>query len=328
MQRYTNKPSHEIVVLSVLRKLILQRYMCSHPVGLDVWFLVGPFIYFHTSVCEQQRLWWDCMHARLRGCAGSPEPSLVAYVISTTISWAVSNVHVQGQKCLLNHLRSNFYDLTVPLILFSLFINWTAPNQFGTYRLCEQRRFRRACASAQSRQNLRCSLIQAVNQEELSDRKPDPWPLRMAGHVQLKFVMTECSKTQICLTRSNLFQIAKNLAILPVDLKNARLILDWHGSNVFISIAQLPMPCFVTIWKVWIIQIFSKTFCTISILPLINNSNSSWLCLFQAIWLAGKKFYTSANSMSRNLGTIFLPQVPKMYNNVNKNMMLMTKLEL
>ena len=51
---------------------------------------------------------------------------------------------------------------------------WAAPSEFGTYRLCEQRRFRRACASAQSRQNLRCSLIQAVSQEEPSDRKPDP----------------------------------------------------------------------------------------------------------------------------------------------------------
>ena len=45
----------------------------------------------------------------------------------------------------------------------------------------------------------RCSLIQAVSQEEPSDRKLDHWPLWMAGHVQLKFVMTECSKTQICL---------------------------------------------------------------------------------------------------------------------------------
>ena len=77
---------------------------------------------------------------------------------------------------------------------------WTASSEFGTYRLCEQRRFRRACASAQSRQNLRCSLIQAVSQEEPSDRKPDPWPRWMAGHAQLKFVMTECSKTQIRLT--------------------------------------------------------------------------------------------------------------------------------
>ena len=74
-------------------------------------------------------------------------------------------------------------------------------SEFGTYRLCEQRRFRRACASAQSRQNLRCSLIQAVSQEEHSDRKPDPWSLWIAGHAQLKFVMTECSKTQIRLTR-------------------------------------------------------------------------------------------------------------------------------
>ena len=74
---------------------------------------------------------------------------------------------------------------------------WAAPSKFGTYRLCEQRRFRRACASAQSRQNLRYSLIQAVSQEKPSDRKPDPWLLWMAGHAQLKFVMTECSKTQI-----------------------------------------------------------------------------------------------------------------------------------
>ena len=81
-----------------------------------------------------------------------------------------------------------------------IFNKWTASSEFGTYRLCEQRRFRRACASAQSRQNLRCSLIEAVSQEEPSDRKSDPWPLWMAGHAQLKFVMTECSKTQIRLT--------------------------------------------------------------------------------------------------------------------------------
>ena len=59
----------------------------------------------------------------------------------------------------------------------SSIITWAASSEFGPYRLCEQRRFRRACASAQSRQNLRCSLIQAVSQEEPSDRKPDPWPL-------------------------------------------------------------------------------------------------------------------------------------------------------
>ena len=89
---------------------------------------------------------------------------------------------------------------------------WAAPSEFDTYRLCEQRRFRRACASAQSRQNLRCSLIQAVSQEEPSDRKPDPWPFSMAGHARLKFVMKECSKTQIRLARPKwLKQMRKNL---------------------------------------------------------------------------------------------------------------------
>ena len=60
--------------------------MRSHPVGLDIWFLVGLFVYFHTSCLRTAKaLAW------LRGCAGSPEPSLVAYVLSAIISWAGSN---------------------------------------------------------------------------------------------------------------------------------------------------------------------------------------------------------------------------------------------
>ena len=97
-----------------------------------------------------------------------------------------------------------------------LWLKWTASSEFGAYRLCEQRRFRRACASAQSRQNLRCSLIQAVSQEEPSDRKPDPWPLWMAGHAQLKCVMTECSKTQIPLT--GLKQVCSGSRILILKI--------------------------------------------------------------------------------------------------------------
>ena len=77
------KPSHEIMALFVLHKLILQTG--SHPVGLDVWFLVGPFVYFHTSCVRTAKAL-----ARLRGYTDSPEPSLFAYVISTIISWAGS----------------------------------------------------------------------------------------------------------------------------------------------------------------------------------------------------------------------------------------------
>ena len=81
-----NEPCHEIMVLFIIRKLILQTCMHSHPVGLDVWFLVGPYVYFHTSCVRTVKAL-----ARLRGCPGLPEPSLVAYVVSTIISWAGPN---------------------------------------------------------------------------------------------------------------------------------------------------------------------------------------------------------------------------------------------
>ena len=71
------------MVLFVLSKLILQTRMRSHPVGLDVWFLVRPFVYFHTSGVRTAKAL-----ARLGGCTGSPESSLVTCVISTVISWA------------------------------------------------------------------------------------------------------------------------------------------------------------------------------------------------------------------------------------------------
>ena len=73
------------MVLFILRKPILQKRMCSHPMGLDVWFMVGQFVYFRTSC-----VWTMKALVRLRECAGSPEPSLIAYVISTIISWAGS----------------------------------------------------------------------------------------------------------------------------------------------------------------------------------------------------------------------------------------------
>ena len=55
--------------------------MCSHPVGLDVTYFIEPFVSCHTSC-----VWTAKALARLRRCAGSPEPSLVTYVIST-MSW-------------------------------------------------------------------------------------------------------------------------------------------------------------------------------------------------------------------------------------------------
>ena len=124
----------------------------------------------------------------------------------TSFPRAVKNSYKDRLSC---HIQHIVYNQTSWILIATLYeiewsfikIKWAASSEFVTYRLCEQRRFRRACASAQSRQNLRCSLIQPVSQEDPSDRKPDPWPFWMAGHAHLKFVMTECSKTQICLTR-------------------------------------------------------------------------------------------------------------------------------
>ena len=123
-----------------------------------------------------------------------------------------------------------------------LWLIWTASSEFGTYCLCEQRRFRQACASAQSRQNLCCSLIEAVSQEEPSDRKPDPWPLWMPGHAQLKFVMTECSKTQIRLTRPVWF--------LLLDQFNKTTIRYWQLESHHFSLEPY------WIFTFWCLEIF------------------------------------------------------------------------
>ena len=48
------EPSHEIMALFILRKLILQTHMSSHPVGLDVRCLVRPFVYFHISCTNSE----------------------------------------------------------------------------------------------------------------------------------------------------------------------------------------------------------------------------------------------------------------------------------
>ena len=78
--------------------------MRSHPVGLDVWILVWPFVYFHTSCLRTAKAL-----ARPPRRAGSPEPSLVAYMISTTISWAGSFIFPEqayncGSICILKFL--------------------------------------------------------------------------------------------------------------------------------------------------------------------------------------------------------------------------------
>ena len=61
-----------------------------------------------------------------------------------------------------------------------------------TYRIVEQRRLRRVCANAQTRQSLRCSLTQSLDADEDLDQSLDRWP-RMG--IQRRLLHT-CDKYQ------------------------------------------------------------------------------------------------------------------------------------
>ena len=72
------------------------------------------FIYFHTSCVRTAKAL-----GRLRGCAGSPEPLLVAHVINTIISWAgflllLTSISV---LCYLFALRLSAFGGLLPIIL-------------------------------------------------------------------------------------------------------------------------------------------------------------------------------------------------------------------
>ena len=83
------------MVLFVLSKLILQTRMCSHPVGLDVWCLVGPFVYVRTAkaLARLRRLAW-AFAGRLCTC--------------TIISWAGWNKDLFVKFELLSSLFQTF----------------------------------------------------------------------------------------------------------------------------------------------------------------------------------------------------------------------------
>ena len=76
--------SHEIMVLFVLCKLILQTRMRNHPVRLDVWCLIRPFVYFHTSCVRTAKAL-----ARLRS-------TIILWAGSLTLQ---SNHHIRSETC-------------------------------------------------------------------------------------------------------------------------------------------------------------------------------------------------------------------------------------
>ena len=177
------QPSHEIMVLFVFHKLILQMRMPSHPVGLDVWFLVRPFVYFHGSCVRTAKAL-----ARLRRCTGSPQPLLVTYVVSTIISWAGSDIfntkkhisfsnYIETFNSWSANIAYSFYIHTIgkefkhsnpkDLLLYVLHVKFKVMDKYVLKQIkaatwqnqlneCAPSKDRSAWASAQSDQSLRC----------------------------------------------------------------------------------------------------------------------------------------------------------------------------
>ena len=114
------------MVLFFLRKVVLQTLIRNHPEGLDVWCLVALFVYFHISCLRTAKA-----VARLRGCAGSPEPSLVAYVISTITSWFGSFISLRQGDFYpypehFHNFKPSMSDLVVQCELSYTFLNCVA----------------------------------------------------------------------------------------------------------------------------------------------------------------------------------------------------------
>ena len=146
-------PAHEIMTLFVLRKLILQTRMRSHQMGLDLWFLIEPFVYFHT-LCERTAK----ALARLRGCAGSPDPSLVAYVISTIISWAGSfildiditlhsDINILQNKNLVKKQSSDVWLFYIPCLVMDL-VQMRLVTRKPVFGVFDQVRLKPACSAS------------------------------------------------------------------------------------------------------------------------------------------------------------------------------------
>ena len=107
------EPSREILVLFVLRKHSANAH-AQPSSGARCVILVWPFVYFHTSCVRTAKAL-----ARLRGCTGSPEPSLVPYAISTIIAWAGSFILWKGFSALFeNEILTNCDVFKVFQILY------------------------------------------------------------------------------------------------------------------------------------------------------------------------------------------------------------------
>ena len=150
------------MVIFVLRKLILQ----------TCWFLVGPFVYFHTSCVRTAKAL-----ARLRGCAGSHEPSLVAYELAQLISpGSATKILIDMPRMTTCETMAIFYSFIDGLYKqVRLLLNWTiwaTSWENLSYAICEQQRGR--------------SMV-----EQTVDRAVEVWNLNPASVVEQRVCLLQ-----------------------------------------------------------------------------------------------------------------------------------------
>ena len=99
-----------------------------------------------------------------------------------------------------------------------IIIKWASLWDYGSYHIGDQRRLRRACTSAQSRQSLRCSHTWSMELDEELDQKSDIYPHWMCIW---RMILQRTKSTIISWDGSN------------VHIRRTKsTIISWNGSNV------------------------------------------------------------------------------------------------
>ena len=100
-----NEPRQANLCLRAFRNDTFQLRMPSHSEEPGIWLSVWRFLLIHCLYAQATKVL-----ARQRGCAGSPEPSLLAWAISTKFAWCGPN---HGEDCSLSKQKSLILTFTI-----------------------------------------------------------------------------------------------------------------------------------------------------------------------------------------------------------------------
>ena len=135
-------------------------------------------------------------------------------------------------------------------------VNWASLWDNSTYGIGDQRMLRRACASTQSRQSLRCSFTWSVEVDEGSDRKSDTgwlrmrvWRMRLFGNTSI-YVLEQFS-CKLCLGYPNIHLPSWLSASVILDnILGICAAVPFGGFSKFPITADSSTPYYSLLWTV------------------------------------------------------------------------------